>query len=115
MVDLNARAVRFTERVELLECQRHLLYERQGGKCEHCGRWYSHHSSMALAHRLSDSKPNRRKYGVGVVDHWRNKALVCRETHLGVDCNSAMLVDGKPATAAALVREIRTDMERGGV
>ena len=67
---------------------------------------------MQAAHRVADSKRNRAKYGKDVLDHDLAKGLVCRELHGGCDCNAALLLDGKPGTAAALVREIR---ERLGV
>lgn len=93
-------------RAEYLRLQRSLLWALQGGKCAHCGRALNP-ATAQLAHRIANSKVNRKVYGKALVDSFRNKALVCGELHGGQDCNSAVLVDGKPGTAAALARSIR--------
>ena len=94
-------------RLEYLQAQRIRLHRKQHGQCAHCRRIHRTPVSMELAHRIAESKANIRKWGFDVVDHDMNKGMTCRESVRGVRCNDALLLDGKPAIAAALVREIR--------
>jgi len=94
-------------RLAYLDAQRLRLFRLQGGRCANCGRIYRRHEEMQVAHRVANSKANRAKYGQDALDHDLCKGLVCRELHGGTDCNSALLLDGKPGTAASLMREIR--------
>lgn len=106
-------------RAHFIWTQRRLLAREQAGPgggvlCAHCGRWHACSDDMELSHRIADTKPNRRRYGVNIVDHVFNKALVCPGLRGGVSCNDAMNCGNKPATAAALVRRIRGALEREG-
>lgn len=106
---------RFDEkRVGSLYDQRERIYAKQLGRCADCGRIYRSHQEMEMAHRLAESEANIRAYGYNVIDHDLNKGLVCREKWAGHDCNSALLLDGKPAIARALVREIQRVIKEDG-
>lgn len=94
-----------------VEKQREELFRQQGGVCAHCGRVYLRHQDMALAHKVANTKANIKKYGKDRVGYIRNKALVCRELHGGVDCNAAMNIGNKPATSEILMEAIRSDMQ----
>jgi hypothetical protein len=69
---------------------------------------------MEMAHRIACTKVNIRKWGWPVIDHIRNKALVCPDLHGGEDCNAAMNIGNRPGEAETLVLKIWAEMERVG-
>ena len=87
------------ERANFLELKRHIIYEVQHGKCYFCDA-----PATELAHRISQSKPNLRKYGKGIVHHPRNLLGTCSR------CNHLALIDNRPLQVAQLVHEIVKDI-----
>lgn len=55
--------------------QREFALSRSGGKCEVCGAPLGIHTQGA--HRIGNTKINRRKYGNFVIDHPFNIGMVC--------------------------------------
>ena len=95
--------------------QRRILWAWQHGRCANpkCEQLHRCSDDMEVAHRIADTKPNRKKYGVNTVDHLFNKGLVCRGLRGGVSCNDALNVGNKPGTAEALARRIRRELAGG--
>ena len=61
---------------------------------------------MELAHRIPDTKGNRRKYGSEILDHPDNLALV--DARRGKACNDAILLGAaRPVEREALAASIR--------
>ena len=80
------------------ELKLHIL-ARQGGVCWNCPA-----PATELAHRISNSRSNLRKYGKGIVHHILNLVGSCSR------CNQLALIDNKPIKVARLVRRIVADM-----
>ena len=87
------------ERFDFLALKRHIIYNRQQGKCWNCPA-----PATELAHRLSNSKSNLHKYGKGIVHHPLNMVGSCSR------CNQLALIDNRPIKIAHLVAEILKDM-----
>ena len=60
-----------------------------------------------LAHLIPDAKWTKSKYGTKVVNHPKNKKLVC-----SLECNNALQLNGKPAECDALAEEIRALLDQ---
>lgn len=88
------------EKLEAEEQKRHMitLYPR----CAVCGIG----PSTQLAHRMSQSKANLRKYGKKKVHHHFNLVPVC-----GLKCNSAVLIDGNPMLRQVMVTAMTLDLD----
>lgn len=59
-------------------------------------------NSFQVAHRIADTKCNRKRFGAEIIDHQLNKAT----THAG-KCNDAMNCGFNPAKCAAIVDAIK--------
>ncbi len=94
-----------TRRALELQDTRVRLYARQQGLCKACKQPISY-TDCQLAHRIANTKTNRRVYGEEVVDHWMNKAL----THAG-NCNDSMNLGMRPVEAGVLAALIRKEIE----
>lgn len=81
--------------------ERVAIYNRDGGRCQ-CGcNERVPFDAFELAHRIANTKANRRRWGNAVVDHPLNKAVALREH------NSRLNIGGNPAACAELVARIR--------
>ena len=82
--------------------------EQQNFKCGVCGKPITPYSCQ-LAHRIPKSKSNLAKFGKEIIHNELNMTAVC-----SLKCNSAVLCDPstRPVAAAALVAEIRKNIER---
>lgn len=102
-----------TARFVKLEDQRRRLFVEQFGRCADptCCRQYRSSADMEMAHRISESKANIKKYGFERIDHPLNKGMVCRERWAGHDCNAALLIDNHPAKIEALLERIDRAVE----
>jgi hypothetical protein len=80
--------------------EREAIYLRDRGICLACRKPVAF-VDFEVAHRVADTKSNRRRYGDAVVDHPLNKAT----THRGA-CNDAMNCGFRPAECEAIVRAI---------
>ena len=79
------------------------LFSRWGYACSICGRPLAADSASAqLAHRIANTKANRKRYGVLVIDHEANLRPVCSLT-----CNDKANIGGRPVEAALLAAQIR--------
>jgi len=84
------------------EDQRRRVFARGGYCCEVCGKPLCHHDTQPqLAHRIANTKANRKRYGAKVIDDDRNIAPVC-----SLACNDACNIGGRPEEARALARRI---------
>lgn len=76
------------------------IYSRDSGICQACGDPVDI-NSFEVAHRIANTKANRKRFGAHVIDHSLNKAT----THPG-RCNSAMNIGNNPGKCAELIRRI---------
>lgn len=72
------------------------VMDRDSYTCQRCGTF-----ATELAHRISKSKPNLKRYGKKVIHHPRNLVASCH------DCNQLFLIDNNPVAVKCLVEEIR--------
>ena len=91
---------------ELWLRNRRILWARQDGCCPVCGVEMDPCEPMDVAHRVPDTKPNRKKYGSELLDHPDNLALV--HVRRGKACNDAVLLGAaRPVEREALMESIR--------
>jgi len=81
--------------------QRKYALSRSGCVCAVCGKSIHAYSTPQYAHKLSNSKKNRQKYGSFFIDHTLNGEYVC-----SLDCNSALLIDNNPRAILSLLADI---------
>lgn len=98
------------KRLEFLAEQRRALFIAQFGRCKTCGRQHRRSSDMAMAHKVAETKANIKRWGIARIDNVRNKALVCRETVAGLDCNARQNIGNDPGAAGALMESIGRDL-----
>lgn len=77
------------------------IYSRDGGICQACGEPVDI-NSFEVAHKIANTKANRKHYGEAIIDHPLNKAT----THAG-RCNSAMNCGFKPDKCHEIVTAIQ--------
>ena len=83
---------------------RQILWASQDGHCPVCGVAMDPGERMELAHRVPDTKPNRKKYGAA-LDHPDNLALV--DVRQGKRCNDAVILGAaRPVEREALMARI---------
>lgn len=83
--------------------QRKIALSRCNSVCAVCGKSIKAYNTPQYAHKLSNSKKNRAKYGAFIVDHTLNGEYVC-----SLKCNSALLIDNKPRAILMLLADIVT-------
>lgn len=88
------------------EEERIAIYNRDHGRCQHCGVPVSW-GEFELAHRIADSVAMRKKYGAEIIDHPLNRCV----THRG-DCNAAVLVTHNPVERENLIDEILAQIDK---
>jgi hypothetical protein len=81
--------------------QRRVALSRSGAVCATCGGSIYRYGAPQFAHKLSNSKKNRAKYGSFVIDHQLNGEYTCC-----LRCNDAMLIDNKPREILKLIMDI---------
>ena len=79
------------------------LFERDGYICQVCGNPF--YQNGQLAHRISKSIMNIKKYGDNVVNHRFNLVSVCSLT-----CNDKCNIGFQPVKVAELVERIKEDL-----
>jgi hypothetical protein len=80
--------------------ERAAIYARDGGRCQTCGERVAF-DAFELAHRIANTKANRRRWGSAVIDSPLNKAVAHRGR-----CNSAQNIGGRPVECAAMAARI---------
>lgn len=70
--------------------QRAIALSYCSGRCVVCGKALEY-NNMQGAHRIADTKANRRKWGSFIIDHPLNVAMVCSLT-----CNDACNIGYRP-------------------
>lgn len=80
--------------------QRRMALAISGGKCEVCGKPLIMGQAQG-AHRIGNTKSNRRKYGDFVIDNWRNIGMTC-----SLKCNAALDISMKPIEVLKLCKAI---------
>lgn len=83
--------------------QRQYALCRSGNMCAVCGKSIYEYGTPQYAHKLSNSKMNRQKYGSYIVDHTLNGEYTC-----SLGCNSALLIDNNPRAILLLLADIVT-------
>lgn len=81
--------------------QRKRALSRSGSICPVCKKSIYTYDTPQYAHKLSNSKTNRQKYGSFFIDHTLNGEYVC-----SLECNSALLIDNKPREILSLLADI---------
>lgn len=80
---------------------------QQSGMCAVCNKALSLNQPQ-LAHILPKTKSNVKKYGLEIIDHERNLALVC-----SLKCNSAVLIGSAFYEREKMhVEKIRKEIEK---
>ena len=92
-----------SERSEALREQRMAAYERQNGRCAHCGGPLRS-DLFEMAHLIPDRVWTRKRFGWVVIDNWRNKVA----THPGA-CNSGVQLNPCGLEADALAHRIEDE------
>jgi transposase len=82
--------------------QAEIRYSIDGYKCQKCNKNLFTQQFSGLAHRLSKSKVNLKKYGSKVINHNFNLVASCLEH------NHLYLIDNKPAKTIELIFLIET-------
>jgi hypothetical protein len=65
--------------------QREDAITRNYGHCAVCGESINTYGTPMYAHRIADTKANRRKWGSWIIDHTLNGEYVC-----SLKCNDAL-------------------------
>jgi len=92
------------EKLEAEEMKRHLI--SLSPMCAVCGEA----PSTQLAHRISKSKANIKRYGAQMIHHPLNLVPVC-----GLRCNSSVLIDGNPGKKSQLLGKIHDALFDGQI
>lgn len=72
-----------------------------GGICPVCGGYIHQHGTAQYAHKIADTKANRRKWGSFIIDHPMNGVYVC-----SLKCNDACNIGFNPGAVLDLIAEI---------
>ena len=84
------------------------IYNARIATCEVCGKNIPFNDCQ-LAHRIPKTKMYLKKYGVEIIHHEMNLALVC-----GLRCNSAVNIGMNPIAVGELVNKIRQNIAESG-
>ena len=88
--------------VEMQRKQRNFAITISGGRCEVCGSPLGIHAQGA--HRIGNTKVNRKKYGDFVIDHRFNMGMVC-----SLACNSRLDISRDTGEVIKLCCRIYSD------
>ena len=80
------------------------IYNVRGGMCQVCYKIISLAESQ-LAHKISKSRQNIKKYGKEVIHHPKNIILTCGDKF--GRCNDSVNISGNPMKVAELIEEIK--------
>ncbi len=80
------------------------IYNSRNCTCEVCNKNISF-SEAQLAHRISKSKPNIKKYGKKVIHHNLNLALTCSDKF--GRCNDSVNINNNPIAIGELIKDIK--------
>lgn len=83
--------------------ERVYIYNRDRGECQFCGEPVAF-AKFQLAHRIANTKTNRKRWGAAVVDSPLNQCV----THPG-RCNDGMNIGQRPVECAELAARIAVD------
>ena len=90
-------------------CIAQIKWAEQDGCCGTCKQKLLIGEKVALAHRIPDTKPNRKKYKQRVLDHILNRVLVCERQ--GNNCNDGVLLGAaRPVEVSNLVERIGREL-----
>jgi 5-methylcytosine-specific restriction endonuclease McrA len=82
-----------------IEQKRQRIFQRDNYTCLACGE-----PARQIAHGISDSKMNLKKYGDEIVNHPFNLFSVC-----SLACNSKFNIDNKPNEILAIIERINNE------
>lgn len=74
--------------------------ERDGYICQKCGKYAS---NGHIAHRIAETKLNKRLFGEDIIDHPFNKSWVC-----SLECNSSYNIGNNPRKRVELYGLIKS-------
>lgn len=78
------------------------MFIRDAYRCRTCGKSVYLYGHPQRAHRIANTRANRRKYGDYVIDHIDNWRSVCRTE----PCNSKQNIGNNPILAQKLADDI---------
>ena len=87
--------------------QRQEIFKRDGYTCQACGESIYRFGTMQLAHRISQSVMNVKRYGKEVIHHPLNMASVC-----SLRCNDAMNIGFSTKQADELAEKIKRELRK---
>lgn len=87
-----------------IEESKRFIHARDGGRCQFCFG-----PGWQLAHRLSQDKLHRKRYGDAVIYHNSNMTLTCDRHNFMAEIDYRT----RPIEADKLAAEIRAKIERG--
>ena len=89
--------------------QKGLIIVEQGYKCAVCGKYFDNSNIPEIAHRISKSKNNYKKYGYEVINHRMNLRATCSG-----NCNDAVSINPatRPLEAQDLVNNIMIELAK---
>lgn len=84
-------------------------YIQQYCRCEICGKRVLPENvfTMELAHKIIQSKQNKKKYGEEIIHHDNNMILVCSKT-----CNTTAIIKFNSLSEKKLVEEIKKEIKQ---
>jgi len=91
--------------VDALE-ERRAIYLRDRGQCKSCGKRVAF-DAFQLAHRIANTKANRKRWGSSVIDHPLNRVVVCPDA----SCNDEQNIGGDLAACRELFRLIQNEQK----
>jgi hypothetical protein len=89
--------------------ERRAIYLRDRGLCQACNKPIAF-SDFEIAHRIANTKANRRRWGAEVIDHPLNKYVAHRGR-----CNDACNIGGRPMECQALAQKIHESLKASSI
>ena len=83
--------------------KKEMIYFDRDGRCEVCHKLIKFNEAQ-LAHRIPKSKMNLAKYGVDIIHHPYNMALVC-----SLSCNAKVNIGSNPGKILDVLSDIIED------
>lgn len=87
--------------------QRKEIFRRDGYTCQYCGESIYQFGNPQLAHRISQSVMNVKRYGKEVIHHPLNMVSVC-----SLRCNDAQNIGFSTKQADELAEKIKLELSK---
>ena len=80
------------------------IFKRDGWLCQQCGQSVTLQGGQ-LAHKIANTKCNKKKYGKDIINHSLNLVLTC-----SLECNAKCNIGNRPERCKELVIKIRDNI-----